>query len=257
MSVEGKVFAVTGGGSGMGAAICTLLAQRGARAVAASDISDQGFGALKERVAKANPQTQLFTTVLDVTKSSAVDDWITAVVQKFGDLHGAANVAGLPQPLNQRQSPAILEESNEDWKRVIGVNLDGVFYCTRAEIGAMKALGKADRGIVNISSMASLKHDPDIYAYRTSKAAVAHFSQSVAKDCQHLGIRVNCISPGSTETPMLSKFVAGNEAQLADWKARGWQMIRPEDVARVAVWLLSEDSAEVFGTNINVGAALP
>ena len=180
----------------MGAAICRLLAQRGARAVCAGDVSSEGFEALKKSVAEVNPSTEVHSATLDVTNPVAVGDWIKTVIEKFGDLHGAANVAGLPQAIGMRTAPNILEETDEMWSRIIGVNLDGVFYCTRAEIGAMKDLPPSDRGIVNISSMASLKHDPDIYAYRTSKAAVAHFSQSVAKDTQKLGIRVNCVSPG-------------------------------------------------------------
>jgi chanoclavine-I dehydrogenase len=202
MGVEDKVFAVTGAGSGMGAAIVRLLAQRGARAVAASDISIKGLKALKESVAKITSETEIDVTVLDVTSSSAVDDWILDIIKKFGDIHGAANSAGLPQTIGVRQSPAILEETDEAWKRVMGVNLDGVFYCTRAQIRAMKALAdsKVDRGIVNIASMASLKHDPDAYAYRTSKAAIAHFTQSVAKDVSKLGIRVNAVSPGMCTT---------------------------------------------------------
>jgi chanoclavine-I dehydrogenase len=198
MRVEGKIFAVTGAGSGMGAAIVRLLAQRGARVVAASDISAKGLELLKESVAQLRLETEIHTTVLDVTSSSAVEDWIQNIVKIFGDLHGAANSAGLPQTIGVRPSPAILEETDEAWKRVMGVNLDGVFYSTRAQIRAMKALEnpKVDRGIVNIASMASLKHDPDIYAYRTSKAANAHFSQSVAKDVSNFGIRVNAVSPG-------------------------------------------------------------
>lgn len=197
MSVEGKVFAVTGAGSGMGAAICCLLAQRGARAVGASDISAKGLDALKASIAQLNLPTKIHTTTLDVTSPSAIDAWIKDIVDTFGDLHGAANSAGLPQAIGVRSAPAILEETDEAWKRVMGVNLDGIFYCTRAEVGAMKALdNKTDRAVVNISSMASLKHDGDIYAYRTSKAASAHFTQSVAKDCQKFNIRVNCVSPG-------------------------------------------------------------
>ncbi|KIW96653.1 uncharacterized protein Z519_02044 [Cladophialophora bantiana CBS 173.52] len=150
----------------------------------------------------------------------------------------------------------------------------------------MKALGtlKSDRAIVNIARMASLKHDPDVYADRSSKAANAHFTQSVAKDVSKFGIRVNAVSPGmsrytdvsdlpsvrdvkisqlshhtirSTATPMLREFTGGKEAQLDDWKSRGWEVIEPDDVARVVVRLLSEDSRSVFAANLNIGAALP
>ncbi|KAL6240264.1 hypothetical protein RBB50_012830 [Rhinocladiella similis] len=255
MSVQGRVFAVTGGGSGMGAAICTLLAQRGARAVAASDLSKDGLDTLKASLKKINVETQVDCTVLDVTITSAVEDWIKGIVDKFGDLHGACNAAGFPQRIGETELPNILGEPTDAWNRVFKVNLDGVFYCTRAQIKAMKSLNKTDRGIVNISSMASLEHVPDIYAYRTSKAACAHFTQSVAKDCEPFGIRVNCVSPGSTQTPMLNQFM--DEKILQGFMDRGWVLMEPTDVARAVVWLLSEDSRPVFGANLNVGAAIP
>lgn len=180
----------------MGAATCRLLARRGARAVCAADISDKGFPALKEAVAKINPKTEVHTTVLDVTSRQAVDDWIKSIVDKFGDLHGAANIAGLPQVMGARGEPAILEETDEDWSKILDVNLNGIFFCTRAQIRAMKELPTGDRGIVNLASIASMGHNPDVYAYRTSKRACAHFSESVAKDVFRMGIRVNVVSPG-------------------------------------------------------------
>lgn len=196
MSVEGRVFAVTGGASGMGAATCRLLAERGARAVCAADISPKGFDALKESIKKTNPKTEVHCTVLDVTLRQGVEDWIQDIISKFGDLHGAANIAGMPQTIGARGSPAILEETDSDWAKVIDVNLNGVFFCTRAQIRAMKDLPKADRGIVNLASIASMGHNPDVYAYRTSKRACAHFTESVAKDVFRLGIRCNVVSPG-------------------------------------------------------------
>ncbi|EXJ63659.1 uncharacterized protein A1O5_11420 [Cladophialophora psammophila CBS 110553] len=252
MNVEGKVFAVTGAGSGMGAAIVLLLARRGARAVAASEISAKRLEAIKDSAAQLNLGTKIRMTVLDVASSSAVEDWIQDAIATFGDLHGAVNSAGLPQT-NWGQT------TDKSWNRVWGINLDGVFYCTCAQIRAMEALGipKSDRAIVNIASMASLKHDPDVYAYRSSKAANAHFTQSVAEDVSKFGIWVNAVSPGSTATPVLREFTGGKEPQLNDWKSRGWKIIEPDDVARVVVWLLSEDSRSVFGANLNIGAALP
>lgn len=244
----------------MGAATCRILAQRGARAVCVGDISSQEFAALTEAVGKINPSTVVQCTVLDVTSPASIDQWLRGIVEKYGDLHGAANVAGLPQPMGMRKSPAILEETDEMWDRVLEVNLNGVFYCTRAEVGIMKALPPCHRSIVNVASMASMQHNADVYAYRTSKAACAHFTQSVAKDTRGLGIRINAVSPGVTQTPMLAKFIPDMQTSgdiQQGWKDRGFDWMEPEDVARVIAWLLSEDSKSVFGANINVGAALP
>ncbi|KAL2802169.1 short chain dehydrogenase/oxidoreductase CpoX2 [Aspergillus granulosus] len=236
-----QVYAITGGASGMGAATARLLAQRGASAICIADI--------------LNPSTEVGCQIIDVSSSESVDNWINGIITTFGDLHGVANVAGLPQPIGARGIPAIAEETDSAWDKILGVNLNGVFYCTRAAIRAMKELPPAsDRGIVNVASMASLQHNPDAYAYRASKAGCAHFTQSVAKDTIALGIRT---SPGVTNTPMLDKFFDVSDNVKKGYLKSGWTSMRPEDVARMIVWLLSEDSKCVFGANINVGAAVP
>ena len=195
-SMGSRIFAITGGASGIGASAARLLARRGAGAVCVGDLSTQNFNELKDSIKKINPSTEVHCTSLDVTSSSAVDKWIRNVVSTFGDLHGAANVAGMPQATGARKAPTILEEDEEQWKRILGVNLDGVFYSTKAEVRAMKDLKKADRSIVNVASVASMFHAADSYAYVTSKAACAHFTSSVAKDTFPFGIRVNVVSPG-------------------------------------------------------------
>lgn len=196
MSLSTKVFAVTGGASGMGAATCYLLAERGAGVICIGDVVSKGFASMQESISKINPSVKVHCKLLDVSSSASVDEWVNDIIKSFGDLHGVANVAGLPQAIGERGQPAILEETDEAWSRILGVNLNGIFYCTRAEIRAMKELPRENRAIVNVASMASLQHNPDAYAYRTSKAGCAHFTTSVAKDTNSLGIRINCVSPG-------------------------------------------------------------
>ncbi|GFF54651.1 chanoclavine-I dehydrogenase [Aspergillus lentulus] len=253
-----KVYAITGGASGMGAATARLLAERGASAICIADIVDKHFTELTASINQLNPSTKVRCQIVDVSSSESVDDWIQDIITTFGDLHGVANVAGLPQPIGARGVPAIVEETDSAWDGILSVNLNGVFYCTRAAVRAMKELPSAsDRAIVNVASMASLQHNPDAYAYRTSKAGCAHLTQSVAKDTIGLGIRLNCVSPGVTNTPMLNKFFDVSDDVKKDYLRSGWTSMQPEDVARVIVWLLSEDSKCVFGANINVGAAVP
>ena len=192
---------MTGGASGMGAATCRLLAERGAGAICVGDVVSKGFEALRESIATINPTVKVHCKILDVASSTSVDEWINDIITTFGELHGAANIAGVPQAIGERGVPAILEETDEEWGRILGVNLNGIFYCTRSEIKVMKSLPTANRAIVNVSSMASLQHNPDVYAYRTSKAACAHFTTSVAKDTTSLGIRINCVSPGVSSPP--------------------------------------------------------
>jgi chanoclavine-I dehydrogenase len=147
-TVTSKIFAITGGASGIGAATCLLLAKRGAAAICIGDISSTNFDELKTAIRKINPSTTVETTVLDVSSSADVDQWISNIVSTHGDLHGAANIAGIAQGVCMRESPTILGETDEAWTKIMKVNLDGVFYCTRAEVRAMVGLPKGDRTIV-------------------------------------------------------------------------------------------------------------
>ena len=197
-SVASKIFCITGGASGIGAATARLLAQRGAVGICVGDISNKNFGDLEEEIQKINPMTKVHCTVLDVTSSVAVDKWVQSVVATFGDLHGAANIAGIAQGGGMRESPTILQEDNEEWHKIMRTNLDGIFHATRAEVRVMNELhgSSQDRTIVNVGSIAGMYHEPDTYAYGTSKGASAYFTKCVAKDAFPSGIRVNNVSPG-------------------------------------------------------------
>ncbi|RYP93154.1 hypothetical protein DL770_000728 [Monosporascus sp. CRB-9-2] len=256
-TVTSRIFAITGGASGIGAATCRLLAERGAAVICVGDVSDKDFDELEKSIREINPSTQVSCKYLDVTSSAKVEEWMQGIIATHRDLHGAANIAGMAQGAGLRQSPTILEESDADWSKIMKVNLDGVFYCTRAEVRAMKDLPFCDRSVVNVSSIAAFAHMPDVYAYGTSKAACAYFTDCVASDTFPMGIRVNSVSPGVTNTPLLPHFMP-NARSLDEveerYKKEGYGMIQPEDVARTIVWLLSEDSRPVHGASINVGA---
>ncbi|KAI1658825.1 short chain dehydrogenase/oxidoreductase CpoX2 [Daldinia decipiens] len=259
-TVTGGIFAVTGGLSGIGAATSRLLADRGAAFICVGDVSSKNLAQLKNEIKELNPATVVDFTVLDVTSSQQVEQWIQGIVTKYGDLNGAANVAGIGQGAGLRTTPTIIAETDAEWDQVMKVNLDGVFFCTRAEVRAMKDLPRRDRSIVNVSSIAAFLHLPDVYAYGTSKGATAYLTDCVAADAISLGIRVNGVSPGITNTPMLPKFMpsANSFKDIEDsYKREGFSLIQPEDVARTIVWLLSTDSRPVYGANVNVGAGKP
>jgi chanoclavine-I dehydrogenase len=195
-NLSGKVYTITGGASGMGAATAKLLAQRGAAAVCIGDFNPANFESITAEIKELAPACEVLTTQIDVSSSASVASWIAAVVAKFGRLDGSANVAGVPQVSGARPAPTILAETDETWKRTMSVNIDGVMYCTREEVRAMVALPKSPRTIVNVASLASVLHTPDAYAYGASKRACASLSSSVAKDVHKFGIRVNTVSPG-------------------------------------------------------------
>jgi chanoclavine-I dehydrogenase len=197
LNMGSRTFSVTGGGSGIGAATVRMLAEQGAGTIWIADWNADNFTKVKEEVAAINPITKVFTTKVDVANPEQVDSWVAAIMAESGALHGSANVAGVSQPAFTPDSPGILSETNEEWDRVLSVNLNGIMYCTRAQVRAMVAMPKGSNpAIVNVSSMASLLHGPSAFAYGASKAACAHVTACVAKDVYPFGIRANTVSPG-------------------------------------------------------------
>jgi chanoclavine-I dehydrogenase len=207
--VEGKVFTVTGGASGMGLATCRMLAQRNAKAICIADYNDAHFEKVKAELEAINGGvTAIDLLKVDVSSSEQVATWVDSVLAKHGSLDGCVNAAGVAQAVGVRKEIAnILAETDQTWRRTMGANIDGVFYCTREQVRVMLKSPKAKlpRSIVNIGSMASMMHTPDAFAYGASKAAVAHLSTSIAKDVLKLGIRVNTILPGMKITEKIAR----------------------------------------------------
>jgi len=256
-SLAGKVFAITGGASGMGLATARRLAEFKAKAIAIGDFNTKNFEEVKKEILKINPDVKVLTSKLDVASSSSVNAWIQEIIDTFGALDGAVNAAGVAQVVGARQKPTILEETDETWERTMGVNINGIFYSTRAQVKAMVSLPKAPRSIVNISSLVSLVHGPDAYAYAVSKHAAATLTTCVAKDVLSFGIRVNTISPAATLTPMLAQFFPANAGGGGVVDTGGYNLIGPEHIAEAATWLLSEDSSKVSGINMPVEDCAP
>ena len=197
VSLSSRVFAITGGASGIGAATVRVLAAQGAGAIWIADLNAENLARMEKEVAEINPQTRIYTTKVNVASSKEVEDWIAGIVAESGALHGAANIAGVPQSTVRTETTSILSQTDEDWARILDVNLNGVMYCTRAQVRAMTKLPSGSNpAIVNLASIASLAPGPYAIAYGVSKAAVAHFTTCVAKDVASLGIRVNTVSPG-------------------------------------------------------------
>jgi len=241
----------------MGLATARRLANGKAKAIAIGDYNDANFESVRKELQSISSDVQVHLTKLNVASSEEVEAWIQDIVKTFGGLDGAVNGAGVAQATGARKSPTILEESNADWDRVLGVNLTGVFYCNRAQVSAMTALPRSPRSIVNIASLASLMHGGDCYSYGASKAAVAYFTTGLSKDVLQFDIRVNTVSPSATNTPMLSQFFATppTESDLPD--TQGFKLVEADDIAKTIVWLLSEESSQVSGVNLPVGGSAP
>jgi NAD(P)-dependent dehydrogenase (short-subunit alcohol dehydrogenase family) len=218
--VKGQVALVTGAASGIGAATAALLRDRGATVVAADIASGPGVVAL------------------DVTDEDAVDAVVSGIVDDHGRLDLAANIAGVPGTYAE-----VAESTTDTWRRTMAVNLDGVYFCLRAELSA------GARSVVNVASAAGRMGVPGLAAYSASKHGVIGLTRSAALEVARRGVRVNCVCPGTVRTPMLSGFVGGDEAALEAMGRRSpmGRLGEPTEIAEAIVWLLSDAASFVSG----------
>ncbi|HKO05245.1 MAG TPA: SDR family oxidoreductase [Candidatus Acidoferrales bacterium] len=244
-SLEGKVALVTGAGSGIGRAIARRFAEEGA-AVCLADVNEAAGSSSAEQIASEGERARFVRT--DVSRSVDCARAVQATVDGFGALHILVNCAGIIR------RASVTELSEADWDLVMDVNAKSVFLMSRA---AMPHLGAAGGSIVNIASGWGLAAGPRAAAYCASKAAVVLLTKAMALDHGAQGIRVNCICPGDTDTPMLrqeASQVGQAEAEfLAEAARRPLRRIgRPEEIAGAALFLASDAARFITGTALVV-----
>ncbi|KAK9798725.1 putative General substrate transporter [Seiridium cardinale] len=202
LPLTGKVFAITGGASGIGLATAKTLSKRGA-AVAIADVDPEAMKTAEEHFSKLHVPFTI--SKVDVSKRSDVDSWIGSTVDMFGRLDGAANVAGIIGKHHGITSVAELED--DEWDKIIAINLTGMMYCLRAELQKVVDGGS----IVNVSSIHGLKGFPKHAAYDASKHGVIGLTRAAALENGAREVRVNSVAPGAIYTPLMQK----------NWDARG------------------------------------
>jgi NAD(P)-dependent dehydrogenase (short-subunit alcohol dehydrogenase family) len=242
---EGTVGLVTGGAGGIGRAICLLLAREGA-AVAIADMADNGGQGSLAMVEKAGGTG--ICLPLDVSNGHQVADAVAQVVDRFGRIDLLFNNAGV------ELSRTLHETSEEEWDMVLDVNLKAMFLVCRHVLPVMMRQGRG--AIVNTSSISGLLGWPASAAYCASKAGVIGLTRQMAVDYAPRGIRVNCICPGTTLTPMierlfgLEKDPAASRKNIEAMHPLG-RLAEPEEIAEAALFLASPEASFI------TGAALP
>ncbi|MBS0506798.1 MAG: glucose 1-dehydrogenase [Proteobacteria bacterium] len=236
MKLKDKVALVTGAGQGMGRAIAQRFASEGATVVAL----DLNLEAAQQTL--AGLAGKHLALALNVADSTAVNAMVDSVVAQLGRVDVLVNNAGTGG------MDSFTEMSDEAWARVIGVNLNGAFYCARAAVNAM--LKNGGGVVVNVGSTSAVSGDGPAH-YVTSKAAIQGLTRVMAKELAKSGVRVNTLVPGPTNTPMMQ----GIPQEWADAIIAGvpmGRMAEPEDIAKAAVFLACDDSGFVTGQSLAV-----
>ncbi len=236
--LEGKVAVITGGRRGIGKAMGLALGAVGAK-LALADV-ESTEAAVAEARGKGIDAAGFHC---DVSNEASVAQLEKDVIQRFGTAHILINDAGIPL------RKTLLETSTEEWRRVIGVNLDGVYFVTRAFAPHLKK-NRWGR-IINLASVMGHIATPDRLAYCASKAGVLAMTRVLALDLGRDGISVVAISPGSVETDMTAALradAAKNEAFMNLTPFRRW--CKPEEIGELTRFLCSEGAGYITGTDI-------
>jgi len=247
LELTDKHAVVTGGGTGIGSAVAAALAKRGARVT----LMGRRLEPLKTRAATLKDALSL---CCDVTDSENVADAFEQAQTEFGPIDILVNNAGAADtaPFHKMNS--------QHWRRMMAVNLDGVFNCTRAVYDGMRSCGWGR--IVNVASTAAVKGYAYVSAYCAAKHGVLGLTRSLALEAARTGVTVNAVCPGYTDTDIVRKAVKNivnttgrsEEESLAELTRDNPQrrLIKPSEVADTVVWLCRPESASVTGQAIVV-----
>ena len=241
--LQDKVALITGGASGIGRAAAIRFAQEGAKVM----IADRNSALAAQTLAELHEITPHAASVsVDVSKTHQVQQMVDDTVSRFGGLDVLVNAAGV-----LLLSPSLAEIDERDWDLMMNTNLRGLFLCCKAAIPVMEKGGGG--AIVNISSMAGISAYARSLPYAVSKAGVIHFTLGAASQYTSRGIRINCIAPGTVDTPQARGSSGSADAlqKIAETHPMG-RIGRPEDIADTILFLSSDEASYISGETIIV-----
>ncbi|KAH8645700.1 hypothetical protein BX600DRAFT_519286 [Xylariales sp. PMI_506] len=238
-SFDGKVITVAGASRGTGLATVKYLLSRGAT-ISMSSSSAENMQKAWEEVVKEFPGSagRLMSYVCDITSLEAVEEWISATMNKFGRINGCANVSGK----EQRRLNALTDMPLEDWREIMDVNLNGMFYLLREQMRVMSEGGS----IVNVASVCSKYASANAGAYIASKHALVGLTKAAAFEGAPRGVRVNAICPGGIRTDMVAKpFVLPDGSTFVTTENIVPQLLRRFAEPAAICFLLGDESTFV------------
>ena len=247
ISFENKVALVTGAASGLGLATANAFAESGA-AVVLADSNEKAVHAAAEELAAKGRKTLAIRC--DVADDAQVEAMVEETVATFGQLDAAYNNAGVQNILAETA-----DSSRDDYDRVMGINLRGVWSCMKFELQQMRKQGNGG-AIVNCSSLGGLLGGARRGIYHAAKHGVIGFTKSAALEYATRGIRVNAVCPGMIQTPMSDQMIAAGQgeelARMMETYVPMARLGRPEEIADAVLWLCSSAASYVTGQSISV-----
>jgi 3-oxoacyl-[acyl-carrier protein] reductase len=231
-----KVAIVTGAARGIGFAIADRLSRAGAHVVIA-DIDEESTVAAVERLREGGAEA--VEAVVDITNPDEVGAMVERAIDAFGKLDVLVNNAGITG-----RDASFSKITDEDWERVLELNLTATFYCCRSAILRMRE--QRSGAVVNVASISGKEGNPNMIPYSVSKAGVICLTKALAKEVIQDGVRVNCVAPAVIETPLLDQLQPEAIEYMTSKIPMG-RMGRAEEVAAVVHFLASDDASFVTG----------